>query len=113
MTVHRDVYQTPRCPSDCAGDSCKEGHHEQLDSLDGWWPKFFLAVLNLRRDDPPLVFLPVAGIALMVNSERRSMGPVPLNWFEQCPTCGDDGCECSPNILAILAQEEGGSEWQS
>lgn len=114
MTMHRDVYQTPRCPSEeCPGNTCRDGKHEQLSSLDGWWGRFFVVTMHLRRDEPPLVFMPFAGVALMVNSERRSSSAVPLNWFEACSTCGEnDACDCEPNLLAILAHEEGGSEWQ-
>lgn len=111
-----DIYLTPLCPEGCSGESCDGGRHEY--SAEYWANNqiaFLLLVSRLRKseNDPPLVFLTAAGVALMVNSEHRSAGPVPLNWFEECSTCGagSEGCPCEPNILAILAKE-GGSEWQ-
>lgn len=106
-----DIHLTPRCPDGCFGDPCVNGRHEVAYAHTD--AKFLLIAMRLRHLDPPLSFLPFAGIALMVNAAQRSVGPVPLNWFEECSTCGagSEGCDCEPNILAILAKE-GGSEWQ-
>lgn len=112
-TPDRDVYETPLCPADCSGETCRNGLHERVP--DHQFTKtldFYLITLRLREDGG-LTFMRFAGIALMVNSERRSSSAVPLNWFEACSTCGETGaCDCEPNLLAILAHEEGGSEWQ-
>lgn len=114
-SLPRDVYTTPLCPPGCSEVACREGRHERVGFRPTIEIEFTTITMRLRsEDDSPLTFMLFAGIALIVNSERRSSSAVPLNWFEACTTCGETAaCDCEPNILAILAQEEGGSEWQS